>query len=52
MSRPKITESEKKRKLSITISNEANTILDKLTINKSKFIDQLVINYYDENYGK
>jgi len=48
MSRPKLLESEKKIKLSITISKETNIKLNKLTTNKSKFIEN-IINIYETN---
>ena len=43
MSRPKINESDKKIQLSITISREVSRKLDKLTNNKSKFIEDLIL---------
>ena len=47
MSRPKLIDLEKKTKLSITISKEANFILKKIT-NKSKFIEDLIMKSKDE----
>ena len=44
MSRPKLKESDKKVKLSITISREINKRLEKLTKNKSNFIEELIKN--------
>jgi hypothetical protein len=45
MSRPKLLELDKKIKLSITISKEANEKLETLTNNKSKFINDMIIKY-------
>lgn len=50
MGRPKINESDKKIKISITLSKEVINILTNLTNNKSKIIEELIINYY--NNGK
>jgi len=47
MSRPKLIDSDKKNKLSITISNEAYALLKKIT-NKSKFIETIIIKYKNE----
>ena len=45
MSRPKLYEIDKKKKLSITISKEANKKLEKLTNNKSRFIEEMIIRH-------
>jgi hypothetical protein len=45
MSRPKLIELDKKIKLSITISREVNKKLEKLTNNKSKFIEEIIIRH-------
>jgi hypothetical protein len=50
MGRPKINKSDKKIKISITLSKEAMNILINVTNNKSKMIEGLIINYY--NNGK
>ena len=42
MGRPKLPKEEKKIKLSITLTNETNLKLEKLTNNKSKFIEDLI----------
>jgi len=42
MGRPKLPKDDKKIKLSITLSNEVNLKLEKLTNNKSKFIEELI----------
>jgi hypothetical protein len=44
MARPKLLQEEKKIKLSITLSKEINLKLEKLTNNKSKFIEDLIKN--------
>jgi len=44
MARPKLLKDEKKIKLSITLSKDVNLILEKLTKNKSKFIEELIKN--------
>jgi len=43
MARPKLKEKDKKIQLSITISREINILLEKRTVNKSKFIEELLI---------
>ena len=43
MGRPKLKLEDKKVKLSITISNDLLTEINKLTNNKSKFIEDLII---------
>jgi hypothetical protein len=42
MGRPKLIELDKKIKLSITISREVNKKLEKLTNNKSRFIEEMI----------
>jgi hypothetical protein len=44
MARPKLPKEDKKVKVSITLSNETNLKLEKLTNNKSKFIEDLIKN--------
>lgn len=44
MARPKLSKEEKKIKVSITLSNDINLKLEKLTNNKSKFIEDLIKN--------
>jgi len=44
MARPKLAKEEKKMKLSITLTKETNLKLEKLTNNKSKFIEDLIKN--------
>lgn len=46
MGRPKLQEKDKKERLGITISRELNELMDKETSNKSKFIEDLVTNYF------
>lgn len=46
MGRPKLKEKDKKTKLGITISREINKQLDKETSNKSKFIEELLEEYF------
>ena len=50
MSRPKLIDSDKKIKLSITISKDSNNILNELTNNKSKFIEELIKRIKYETY--
>jgi hypothetical protein len=45
MGRPKLKKSDKKVKLGITISREINAELETITNNKSKFIEELLIQY-------
>ena len=42
MSRPKLIDSDKKIKLSITISKDAYILLNNIT-NKSKFLEELIL---------
>lgn len=44
MPRPKIKNEDKKIKVSITLSKEINNKLEKLTNNKSNFIEDLIKN--------
>ncbi len=48
MGRPKLKEKDKKTKLGITISREINKLLDKETSNKSKFIEELLIDFFEK----
>lgn len=50
MGRKKITSDKKKLKISITISPEINLQLEDLKINKSKLINWLLIEHFN-NYG-
>jgi hypothetical protein len=43
MGRPKLNESDKKIKLSVTISKEASEKLESLTTNKSKYIETIIL---------
>jgi protein tyrosine/serine phosphatase len=52
MSRPRLTEQDKKIKLSITISRESNIVLEKLTNNKSKFIEEIIMIIANEKNRK
>ena len=45
MSRKSLPKSEKKVLTAISLSRENNEFLNKITHNKSKFIDELVSNY-------
>ena len=45
MARPKLNEEEKKVKLGITISKDLLESIEKVTNNKSKFIDSLIREY-------
>jgi hypothetical protein len=47
MSRPKLKQEDKKIKVSITINRETNQKLEKITNNKSSFIEKLIINFID-----
>ena len=44
MSRPKLKKESKKIKLSITIDPKVNMLLEKVTDNKSSFIEDLIKN--------
>jgi hypothetical protein len=44
--RPKLKDTEKRIKISITLSQEINKKLDQDVINKSKLIDKLLMEYY------
>jgi hypothetical protein len=44
--RPKLKDTEKRIKISITLSQEINKKLDRDVINKSKLIDKLLTEYY------
>ena len=44
--RPKLKESEKRVKISITLSQEINKKMDQDVINKSKLIEKLLLEYY------
>lgn len=43
MGRPKLKKEDKKIKVSITLSKEVNTILESITNNKSKTIENLIL---------
>lgn len=45
--RPKLNDSEKRIKISITLSKKINEKLENDLINKSKLIDKLLSDYYD-----
>ena len=45
--RPKLNNSEKRIKISITLSKKINEKLENDLINKSKLIDKLLSDYYD-----
>ena len=47
MSRPKLKENDKKVKVSVTLSRKVNDDLELLTNNKSKLIEELIINHYN-----
>lgn len=47
MGRPKLKEKDKKVQLGITISREINLQIEKVTNNKSKFIETIVSNYFN-----
>jgi len=47
MARPKIPEEKKKVVLGVTISNYLNEMIKKETYNKSKFIEELLENYFN-----
>jgi hypothetical protein len=48
MARKKMTEEEKKRKFSITITPEINKQLEELKINKSKLINWLLQEHFNQ----
>ena len=48
MGRPKLNLDEKKSKLGITISQDLNYMLSRITNNKSKFIEDLLLNYFKD----
>jgi hypothetical protein len=53
MGRPKLQEKDKKTKLGITINRELDELMDIETSNKSKFIENLIEQYFNKkNYGK
>ena len=45
MARPKLKQEDKKIKVSITLNREINLTLEKITNNKSKLIEDLIIKY-------
>ena len=45
--RPKLNDSQKRVKISITLSKKINEKLENDLINKSKLIDKLLSDYYD-----
>lgn len=49
MARPKLKQEDQKGKLGITISKELITKIEAKTNNKSKFIEDLVIDYFKLN---
>jgi hypothetical protein len=46
--KPKLDETKKRVKLSITLGREINEKLNSDIINKSKLIEKLLLKYYDE----
>jgi hypothetical protein len=48
MARPKLTKEEKKGKLGISINKKLIIALDNITSNKSKFIEDLIINFFQK----
>lgn len=46
--RPKLNDSQKRVKISITLSKKINEKLENDLVNKSKLIDKLLSDYYDE----
>ena len=48
MGRPKLKEKDKKVQLGITISREINSKIEKITHNKSAFIERIIGNYFDK----
>lgn len=51
MGRKKINTGDLKCKISVTISPEINNKLDGLSINKSKLINKLLVEYFKKNSG-
>ena len=49
MSKKKLPENEKKVKLSISIDNKINNILNLKINNKSKFIEKLILNFLNND---
>ena len=49
MSRPKLPKLDKKVKLGITISREINNKIEKISHNKSAFIEHVIQAYFDSN---
>jgi|AntRauMFilla1563_2_1112583.scaffolds.fasta_scaffold00356_2 metal-responsive CopG/Arc/MetJ family transcriptional regulator len=49
MGRPKLNESDKKIKVSITLDKDLNDQLNKITNNKSKLIGELLETHIKEN---
>jgi hypothetical protein len=47
--RPKLNDSEKRVKISITLSKKINEKLENDLINKSKLIDKLLSDYYGKD---
>lgn len=45
--KPKLEETKKRVKLSITLSKEINEKLNRDIINKSKLIEKLLLDYYE-----
>lgn len=48
MGRPKLKEKDKKTKLGISISRENKDKIEKITNNKSKFIEDLIEDYFKD----
>lgn len=48
MGRPKLKDNDKKGKLGITISKELINKINKITNNKSLFIEDLIINFFKD----
>jgi len=48
MGRPKLNSEEKKSKLGITIDKDIKLKIDKVTNNKSKFIQELIIEFFKQ----
>jgi hypothetical protein len=48
MGRPKLKEDDKKGKLGITISKELINKINKITNNKSLFIEDLIIKFFND----
>ncbi len=46
MARPKLKTQDKKTKLGITISREIKDKIEAITSNKSKFIENLLVDYF------